>query len=72
MDKISNVEELNDVIRNVVAAQQELATFSQDKVDGIFRAAALKANDARIYLSKIAVEETGMIHEIDWMVMEAA
>ena len=41
-------------------AQYEFASFSQEKVDEIFKAAALAANKARIPLAKMAVEETGM------------
>ena len=42
------------------AAQKEFATFSQEKVDAIFYAAAMAADKARIPLAKLAVEETGM------------
>ena len=34
--------------------------FSQEQVDKIFHAAAMAANQARIPLAKMAVEETGM------------
>ena len=56
----STVEELEKLIANVKAAQQEYAQFSQEKVDYIFKKAALAANEARIKLAKMAVEETGM------------
>ncbi len=51
---------LEAMIQRVKAAQACYATFSQEQVDKIFRAAALAANSARIRLAKMAVEETGM------------
>ena len=41
-------------------AQAKFATYTQEQVDCIFRAAALAANQARIPLAKMAVAETGM------------
>ena len=41
-------------------AQKVFATYTQEQVDKIFKAAALAANNARIKLAKLAVEETGM------------
>ena len=41
-------------------AQAQFATFTQEQVDKIFFAAAIAANQARIPLAKMAVEETGM------------
>ena len=41
-------------------AQAKFATYTQEQVDCIFRAAALAANQARIPLAKMAVTETGM------------
>lgn len=58
--KVTNVEELRQRIEQIRVAQKEFATFSQEKVDAIFRAAAMAANDARIKLAKMAVEESGM------------
>ena len=55
-----SVEKLEDVIKRVREAQKEFSTFSQEKVDEIFKAAAIAANQARIPLAKMAVEETGM------------
>ena len=52
--------ELQETIARVKAAQQTFASFSQEKVDAIFKAASLAANRARIPLAKMAVEETGM------------
>ena len=48
------------LLQRVRAAQKEFATYSQEKVDAIFKAAAQAANDARIPLAKQAAEETGM------------
>ncbi|MGM0509234.1 MAG: bifunctional acetaldehyde-CoA/alcohol dehydrogenase [Fusobacteriota bacterium] len=58
--KVTNVEELNVKFEQVEKAQQEYAKFSQEKVDEIFKMAALEANNARIDLAKLAVEETRM------------
>jgi acetaldehyde dehydrogenase/alcohol dehydrogenase len=52
--------ELQETIARVRAAQKTFASYSQEKVDEIFKAAALAANRARIPLAKMAVEETGM------------
>ena len=41
-------------------AQQIFSTYTQEQVDKIFTAAAIAANQARIPLAKMAVEETGM------------
>ena len=57
---VDSVDALKKRLAQVRAAQAEYATFSQEKVDAIFRAAALAANRARIPLAKMAVEETGM------------
>ena len=58
--KVTNVEELMEKLRLVREAQRKFSSFSQEKVDDIFRAAAIAANNARIKLAKAAVEETGM------------
>jgi len=57
---VSNLSELDTMVARVKVAQQKFATFSQEKVDTIFRAASLAASAARIQLSKMAAEETGM------------
>ena len=57
---IDTVEALEAKLAEVKAAQAEFATFSQEKVDAIFKAAAIAANKQRIPLAKMAVEETGM------------
>ncbi len=51
---------LQQLLTRVRAAQEEFSTFSQERVDEIFKAAATAANGARIMLAKMAVEETGM------------
>lgn len=57
---VKTIEDLNELIKNVRIAQKEFATFSQEHVDLIFRHAAQAANENRITLAKMAVEETGM------------
>ena len=57
---VDSVERLEEAIASVRAAQQKFATYTQEQVDAIFRAAAMAANKARIPLAKLAVEETGM------------
>ncbi|GAM65846.1 alcohol dehydrogenase [Vibrio ishigakensis] len=57
---VTNMAELDALVARVKAAQAEFATFSQEKVDAIFRAASLAANQARIPLAQQAVEESGM------------
>ena len=57
---VDNVESLEETIRSVREAQKEFAKFSQEQVDKIFLAASIAANQARIPLAKMAVEETGM------------
>ncbi|MEY4768789.1 MAG: hypothetical protein RL637_1428, partial [Pseudomonadota bacterium] len=53
------IKDLDKVILRTQAAQRTFATFSQEKVDAIFKKAALAANNHRIHLAKMAVEETG-------------
>ena len=57
---VTNLAELDTLVARVKAAQEEFATFSQEKVDAIFRAASLAANHARIPLAQQAVAESGM------------
>jgi acetaldehyde dehydrogenase/alcohol dehydrogenase len=58
--KVTNVEELMQRIESIREAQRKFSTYSQEEVDEIFRQAAMAANNARIKLAKMAVEETGM------------
>ncbi len=55
-----DTKSLESTIKRVRAAQKEYATFTQEQVDKIFLAAAMAANQARLPLAKMAVEETGM------------
>ncbi|MCR5428820.1 MAG: aldehyde dehydrogenase family protein, partial [Lachnospiraceae bacterium] len=57
---IDSVETLEEVLASVRKAQKKFATYTQEQVDAIFKAAAIAANRARIPLAKMAVEETGM------------
>ncbi|PJR62908.1 hypothetical protein CWM52_13370 [Raoultella sp. T31] len=56
----ASIISLNDLVNRVKIAQAEFAKFPQEKVDKIFRAAALAAAGARIPLAKMAVAESGM------------
>jgi len=61
--KLSATETVDSLVAKmseVRKAQKEFATFSQEKVDAIFKAAAMAANKQRIALAKMAVQETGM------------
>ncbi|MEN9228052.1 MAG: bifunctional acetaldehyde-CoA/alcohol dehydrogenase [Gloeomargarita sp. GMQP_bins_120] len=58
--RVTNEQELNELIAQVKVAQEAFARFSQEQVDRIFHQAARAANEARIPLAKMAVEETGM------------
>jgi acetaldehyde dehydrogenase/alcohol dehydrogenase len=57
---ISSPADLDALVARVKRAQQIYATFSQEKVDLIFRQAAFAAAAARIPLAMQAAEETGM------------
>ncbi len=57
---VVTIEDLEREIKNVRNAQIEYSKYSQEQVDKIFRAVALKANNLRISLARMAVEETGM------------
>ncbi len=59
-DVVDGVEKLEEVIAGVRAAQRKFATYTQEQVDEIFFKAAMAANQQRIPLAKMAVEETGM------------
>ena len=54
------IEDLQKTIEKVRKAQQEFSKYTQEQVDKIFQAAAIAANQNRIPLAKMAVEETGM------------
>ena len=57
---VDSIEMLEKAINQVKKAQIEFAKYSQEQVDKIFQAAAIAANQARIPLAKMAVQETGM------------
>ncbi|MBO7709716.1 MAG: bifunctional acetaldehyde-CoA/alcohol dehydrogenase [Lachnospiraceae bacterium] len=60
MQKITNVKELETALALMRKAQETFASYTQEQVDAIFKAAAMAANKARIPLAKMAVSETGM------------
>ena len=57
---VDSVETLEARLVKIRAAQQKFETYSQGQVDQIFLAAATAANQNRIPLAKLTVEETGM------------
>ena len=57
---VNSEESLRELIAKVREAQRQFATFTQEQVDKIFFEASMAANQARIPLAKMAVEETGM------------
>ena len=57
---VETLSDLEQALEQVKKAQQKFATFSQQQVDNIFKAVALTANNMRIPLARLAVEETGM------------
>ena len=59
-DIVDSVESLSKALQKIRKAQEEFGKFSQEQVDKIFQAAAIAANQARIPLAQMAVEETGM------------
>ena len=57
---VDNLDALIAKMAEVREAQRIFSTYTQEQVDKIFKAAAIAANQARIPLAKMAVEETGM------------
>ena len=57
---VDSVDALIAKMEQVREAQRIFSTYTQEQVDKIFRAAATAANQQRIPLAKMAVEETGM------------
>lgn len=53
-------EELTALLNKVRQAQAEFSAYTQEKVDEIFKAVALKAGELRIPLAEMAAQETGM------------
>ena len=60
MSSVKTLEDLDKLLDRVHVAQNQYATFSEEKVDAIFKAAATAANKMRIDLAEMAVAETGM------------
>ena len=58
-DTVDSIETLQNTLVKVRKAQEEFSKFTQEQVDKIFQV-AVAANQARIPLAKMAVEETGM------------
>ena len=59
-ETVDSVQALEAAISRVREAQKIFASYTQEQVDKIFLCAATAANQARIPLAKLAVEETGM------------
>ena len=57
---VDGMEALAIRLNEIREAQKKFATYTQEQVDAIFKAAATAANQMRIPLAKMAVEETGM------------
>ena len=57
---VEDLDSFQAKLKQVREAQKQYAEYTQEQVDAIFRAAAIAANQARIPLAKMAVEETGM------------
>ena len=58
---VDSIESLQNTITRVRKAQEEFSKFSQEKVDQIFKAAAIAANQARIPLAQMGVVEDKII-----------
>ena len=58
--KVNDEKTLGELLDKVRSAQEVFSTYSQERVDMIFKAVATAANEARIPLAQMAVEETGM------------
>ena len=57
---VEDSDSFKEMLIRVRKAQEEFSRFSQEQVDRIFTAAAIAANNARLPLAKLAVQETGM------------
>ena len=57
---VAELAALDKMVARVRRAQRKYATYTQEQVDKIFRAAAIAAAQNRIPLATLAVEETGM------------
>ena len=59
-EAVDGVNKLEEALLRVRAAQKKFSAYTEEQVDNIFKAAAIAANQARLPLAKLAVEETGM------------
>ncbi|MBQ2605030.1 MAG: bifunctional acetaldehyde-CoA/alcohol dehydrogenase [Clostridia bacterium] len=57
---VDSVQSFEKKLEQIREAQKKFASYTQEQVDYIFKCAALAANNQRIKLAKMAVEETGM------------
>jgi len=57
---VDSIETLEGIFAQVREAQKIFASYTQEQVDKIFFEAAMAANNNRIYLAKMAAQETGM------------
>ncbi len=57
---VTNEQTLKNKVADLKVAQEQFAKFTQEQVDTIFYEGAKAANENRIPLAKMAVEETGM------------
>lgn len=57
---VNNLESLTSKIAAVRKAQVTFSTFTQEQVDEIFLKASMAANNSRVDLARLAVEETKM------------
>ncbi len=57
---VDDIESLEKAFKRTREAQEKYSKFTQEQVDKIFQAAAIAANQARITLAEMAVNETGM------------
>ena len=59
-NEVKTHDDLKLIIERAKKAQKIYATYTQEQVDAIFKAAATAADKMRIPLAKMAVEESGM------------
>lgn len=59
-EQVIDIDTLNKAFERTRKAQEEFSKYTQEQVDKIFKAVALKANELRIPLAKLAIEETNM------------
>lgn len=57
---IRDESSLDDALDKLKRAQIEIEGYTQERIDELFKVAAISANNARITLAQMAVDETGM------------